>query len=120
MIYIYNKLYHATATDSFIYKVVYILIHVFFIFSETHLPSIKSQLYSPQASTYYRYAGQSSIYSNMEPYASSIIKLQAILLAPGTYDLAARIEISAKVVNSKEYIIQEEKMESICIANDSV
>ncbi|XP_011631766.1 trafficking protein particle complex subunit 8-like, partial [Pogonomyrmex barbatus] len=86
--------------------------------SETHLPNIKSQLYSPQASTYYKYAGHSSIYSNVEAHASNIIKLLAVLPGTGTYDLAARIEISIKVVNSEEYIPQKGKMESICVINE--
>ncbi|XP_020281979.1 trafficking protein particle complex subunit 8 isoform X2 [Pseudomyrmex gracilis] len=87
--------------------------------SETHLPSIKSQLYSPQASTYYKYAGHSSIHSNVEAYASSTVKLHAVLPSPGTYDLAARIEVTVKAVNSKEYVVQKGKMESICIINGS-
>lgn len=105
--------------------ILYIRTHVFthitwiFTFcSETHLPNIKSQLYSPQASPYYRYAGHSSIYSEVEAHASNSIKLHALLPAPGTYDLAARIEIFVKIVNNKEYIAQKGKMESICIAND--
>jgi len=90
----------------------------FFFYSETHLPSVKSQLYSPQASAYYKYAGHTSVYSNVEAHANSTVKLHAVLLSPGSYDLAARIEISARVVNSKEYIVQKGKMESICIIND--
>jgi len=89
-----------------------------FFCSETHLPNIKSQLYSPQASTYYKYAGHSSIYSDVEAHASNTMKLHAVLPGAGTYDLAARIEIFVKVVNSQEYIIQKGKMESICIIND--
>lgn len=91
---------------------------LFFFCSETHLPNIKSQLYSPQASTYYKYAGHSSIYSDVEAHASNTMKLHAVLPRAGTYDLAARIEISVKVVNSQEYIAQKDKMESICIIND--
>ncbi|KAG5334145.1 TPPC8 protein, partial [Acromyrmex charruanus] len=86
--------------------------------SKTHLPNVKSQLYSPQASTYYKYAGHSSIYSDIEAHASNIMKLHAVLLSAGTYDLAARIEISVKIVNSQEYVAQKGKMESICIIND--
>ncbi|XP_012215025.1 trafficking protein particle complex subunit 8 isoform X2 [Linepithema humile] len=86
--------------------------------SETHLPNIKSQLYLPQASAYYKYAGHTSVYSNVEAHTNSTVKLHAVLLSPGSYDLAARIEISVKVVNSKEYIVQKGKMESICIIND--
>ncbi|XP_077272464.1 trafficking protein particle complex subunit 8 homolog l(3)76BDm [Temnothorax americanus] len=86
--------------------------------SETHLPNIKSQLYSPQASTYYKYAGHSSRYSDVEAHASNTMKLHAVLPSAGTYDLAARIEISVKVVNSQEYVAQKGKMESICIIND--
>lgn len=86
--------------------------------SETHLPSIKSQLYSPQASTYYKYAGHSSIYCDVEAHASNTMRLHAVLPGTGTYDLAARIEISVKVINSQEYVAQKGKMESICIVND--
>lgn len=100
------------------YLVSYIILATFFS-SETHLPSIKSQLYSPQASTYYKYAGHSSIHSNVEAYASSTVKLHAVLPSPGTYDLAARIEVTVKAVNSKEYVVQKGKMESICIINGS-
>jgi len=46
------------------------------------------------------------------------MKLHAVLLSAGTYDLAARIEISVKIVNSQEYVAQKGKMESICIIND--
>lgn len=88
-----------------------------FVFSESHLPNIKSQLYSPQASAYYRYACHSAICSHIEPLKSSTIKLQAVLPAPGTYDLAARVEVSVRVVNTSEFILQKWKMESICIIN---
>jgi len=90
----------------------------FSFFSETHLPNIKSQLYSPQASAYYKYAGHSLIYSNIEAHASNTIKLDAVLSNPGTYDLAARIEVSVKLINSTEYIAQKSKIESICIINN--
>ncbi|XP_029042782.1 trafficking protein particle complex subunit 8 [Osmia bicornis bicornis] len=85
--------------------------------SKNNLPRVKSQLYSPQASTYYRYACHSSICSHIEPLASNIIKLQAVLPSPGTYDLAARVEVSVRVVNTKEFVLQKWKMESICIVN---
>ncbi|XP_011860429.1 PREDICTED: trafficking protein particle complex subunit 8 [Vollenhovia emeryi] len=87
--------------------------------SETHLPNIKSQLYSPQASTYYKYAGHSLIYSDVEAHTSNTVKLHAVFSSAGTYDLAARIEVSVKVVNSLEYVVQKGKMESICIISDS-
>ncbi|KAL0128427.1 hypothetical protein PUN28_003599 [Cardiocondyla obscurior] len=86
--------------------------------SETHLPNIKSQVYLPQASTYYKYAGHSSIYSDVAAQASNTMKLHAMLPSAGTYDLAARIQISVRVINSQEYVIQKGKMESICIIND--
>ncbi|XP_076164861.1 trafficking protein particle complex subunit 8 homolog l(3)76BDm isoform X3 [Ptiloglossa arizonensis] len=86
--------------------------------SGTHLPNIKSQLYSLQASTFYRYACHSAICSQIEPLTSNTVKLQALLLAPGTYDLAARVEVSVRVVNTREFILQKWKMESICIIND--
>ncbi|KOC70233.1 Trafficking protein particle complex subunit 8 [Habropoda laboriosa] len=85
--------------------------------SESHLPNIKSQLYSPQASAYYRYACHSAICSHIEPRTNSTVKLQAVLPAPGTYDLAARVEVSVRVVNTREFILQKWKMESICIIN---
>ncbi|KZC06243.1 PREDICTED: trafficking protein particle complex subunit 8 [Dufourea novaeangliae] len=85
--------------------------------SGTHLPNIKSQVYSPQASTFYRYACHSAISSHIEPLASSTVKLQAVLPASGTYDLAARVEVSVRVVNTREFILQKWKMESICIIN---
>jgi len=110
----------------FFFIYIYILVHIctefidcfFSFFSETHLPNIKSQLYSPQASAYYKYAGHSLIYSNIEAHASNTIKLDAVLSNPGTYDLAARIEVSVKLINSTEYIAQRGKIESICIIND--
>ncbi|XP_053984906.1 trafficking protein particle complex subunit 8 [Hylaeus volcanicus] len=86
--------------------------------SGTHLPNIKSQLYSPQASTFYRYACHSAICSQIEPLTSNTVKLQALLPAPGTYDLAARVEVFVRVVNTREFILQKWKMESICIIND--
>lgn len=98
------------------YLIIYIN-YVYFCFSKNNLPRVKSQLYSPQASTYYRYACHSSICSHIEPLASNIIKLQAVLPSPGTYDLAARVEVSVRVVNTKEFILQKWKMESICIVN---
>ncbi|XP_076281323.1 trafficking protein particle complex subunit 8 homolog l(3)76BDm [Lasioglossum baleicum] len=85
--------------------------------SGTHLPNIKSQLYSPQASTFYRYACHSAIFSHIEPLTSNTVKLQAVLPAPGTYDLAARVEVSVRLVNTREFILQKWKMESICIIN---
>lgn len=83
--------------------------------SGTYLPNIKSQLYSPQASTFYRYACHSAVCSHIEPLNSNTVKLQAVLPAPGTYDLAARVEVSVRVVNTREFILQKWKMESICI-----
>ncbi|XP_031831201.1 trafficking protein particle complex subunit 8 homolog l(3)76BDm [Nomia melanderi] len=85
--------------------------------SGSHLPNIKSQLYSPQASTFYRYACHSAISSHIGPLTSNTVKLQAVLPAPGTYDLAARVEVSVRVVNTREFILQKWKMESICIIN---
>ena len=75
-------------------------------------------MFSPQASVYYRYACHSAICSHVEPFMSSTVNLQAVLPAPGTYDLAARVEVSARIVNTREFILQKWKMESICIIND--
>ncbi|KAG7202767.1 hypothetical protein KM043_009936 [Ampulex compressa] len=86
--------------------------------SDTHLPSIKSQLYTPQASTNYRYACHSSICSKIAPLARGTVKLEAALAAPGTYDLAARVEVSVRIVNTREFIPQKWRIESICIIND--
>ncbi|XP_076665916.1 trafficking protein particle complex subunit 8 homolog l(3)76BDm isoform X1 [Andrena cerasifolii] len=85
--------------------------------SGTHLPNVKSQLYSPQASTFYRYACHSAICSHIQPLTSNTVKLQAVLPAPGTYDLAARVEVSVRTVNTREFILQKWRMESICIIN---
>ncbi|XP_076762823.1 trafficking protein particle complex subunit 8 homolog l(3)76BDm [Xylocopa sonorina] len=85
--------------------------------SESYIPNIKTQLYSPQASAYYRYACHSAICSHIKPLTRSTVKLQAVLPAPGTYDLAARVEVSVRVVNTREFILQKWKMESICIIN---
>ncbi|XP_066587305.1 trafficking protein particle complex subunit 8 [Prorops nasuta] len=86
--------------------------------SQTPLPSIKSQLYSPQASTCFRYACHSAVYFHIEPLARRRIKLQALLSASGTYDLASRIEVDVKFVNNSEFIPQKWRMESICVIND--
>lgn len=85
--------------------------------SKTPLPNIKSELYSPQASTSYRYVCHSAICSEVEPFTTSNVKLQAVLTAPGTYDLAARVEVFVRVVNTRKCILQTLKMESICIIN---
>lgn len=99
----------------------YILIDFFlFLFhSDTQLPSIKTQLYSPHASTNFRYICHSAINCCIESLAQNTIKLQAILSAPGTYNLAARIEVSVKIVNNREFIPQEWNMESICIMKNA-
>ncbi|KAF7386777.1 hypothetical protein HZH66_011229 [Vespula vulgaris] len=87
--------------------------------SDTQLPSIKTQLYSPHASTNFRYICHSAINCCIESLAQNTIKLQAILSAPGTYNLAARIEVSVKIVNNREFIPQEWNMESICIMKNA-
>ncbi|XP_014606212.1 PREDICTED: trafficking protein particle complex subunit 8 isoform X1 [Polistes canadensis] len=87
--------------------------------SDTQLPSIKTQLYSPHASTNFRYICHSTINCCIESLAQNTIKLQAILSAPGTYNLAARIEVSVKIVNNREFIPQEWNMESICIMKNA-
>ncbi|XP_076235516.1 trafficking protein particle complex subunit 8 homolog l(3)76BDm isoform X2 [Calliopsis andreniformis] len=94
---------------------IYVKINTIGTSSGTYLPNVKSQLYSPQASTFYRYACHSAICSQIEPLTSNTVKLQAVFSAPGTYDLAARVEVSVRVVNTREFILQKWKMESICI-----
>ncbi|XP_051160740.1 trafficking protein particle complex subunit 8 [Leptopilina boulardi] len=88
--------------------------------SQTHLPSIKSQLYTPQASTFYRYAGHTAIECDIEPFGNRKIKLQVIIPASGTYDLASRLDVSIRFVSRGEYIPQKWHIESICIVNNEL
>lgn len=95
-----------------------ISLRFYVFFSQTHLPSIKSQLYTPQASTFYRYAGHTAIECSIEPFGHHKIKLQAVIPASGTYDLASRIDVSVRLVSRGEYIPQKWHIESICIINN--
>ena len=83
------------------------------------MPNIKTQLYSHQASASFRYAGQTSIVCQLEPYSRRELKLQAILPTSGTYDLSSRIEISARIESKVEYILQKWRMESVCIISNT-
>lgn len=87
--------------------------------SDTQLPNIETQLYSPHASTNFRYICHSAIHCHIESLAQHTIQLQAVLSAPGTYNLAARIEVSVKIVNNREFIPQEWNMGSICIMKNA-
>ncbi|XP_058792250.1 trafficking protein particle complex subunit 8 [Phymastichus coffea] len=87
--------------------------------SQNTLPNIKTHLHSSQALTSFRYAGQTSFVRRLEPCSRQEIKLQAILSAPGSYDLSSRIEISSKIVNKINYVMQKWKMESVCIVSNS-
>ncbi|XP_011314468.1 trafficking protein particle complex subunit 8 [Fopius arisanus] len=86
--------------------------------SQAHLPSIKSQLYSPQASTFFRYACHTSIKCQVEAYGRQTIKLQAVISSPGTYDLASRLTLAAKISHFEEFVTQKWRTESVCIVND--
>ncbi|KAK2584966.1 hypothetical protein KPH14_002554 [Odynerus spinipes] len=87
--------------------------------SDTQLPSIKTQPYLPHALTNFRYICHSTIHCHIKSLAQHTIKLQAVLSAPGVYNLAARIEVSVKIVNNREFIPQEWNMESICIMKNA-
>ena len=81
------------------------------------MPSIKSQLYTPQASTFYRYAGHTAVECDIEPFGHRTIKLQAIIPATGTYDLASRIDVSVSLVSRGEFIPQKWHIESVCVVS---
>ncbi|XP_015513137.1 trafficking protein particle complex subunit 8 isoform X1 [Neodiprion lecontei] len=86
--------------------------------SQSQLPSIKSQLYSPQGSTSFRYISHTAVNCQLEPHGCHSVTLQALITSPGTYDLASRIEVSVKVVSSSEFIPQKWRLESVCIVSD--
>ncbi|XP_015112086.1 trafficking protein particle complex subunit 8 [Diachasma alloeum] len=86
--------------------------------SQAHLPSVKSQLYSPQASTFFRYACHTSIKCHIEAYGRQTMKLHAVISSAGTYDLASRLTLSAKTSNFEEFVTQKWRTESVCIVND--
>ncbi|OXU20674.1 hypothetical protein TSAR_003364 [Trichomalopsis sarcophagae] len=88
--------------------------------SQNLLPNIKTQLYSPQASTSFRYAGQTSILCQLEPYGKCELQLQAVLPTSGTYDLSSRLEVSARLENKVEYTVQKWRMESVCIISNTL
>lgn len=107
--------------------------------SQIHLPCIKSQLYMPQASTFFRYICHTAVNCHMEPYGYHTIKLQAMLTSPGTYDLASRVDVFVRVTSNgnTEFIsqrirVEEERkhskeqemvggrIESVCIVNDDI
>lgn len=92
--------------------------NLFSFYSQTYLPSIKSQLYTPKASTFFRYACHTAINCHIEPLGYHIIELQAIVLTPGTFDFASRIEMSAKTIDIDEFISQKWKIESVCSVSD--
>lgn len=90
-----------------------------FLFSQTYLPSIKSQLYSPKASTYFRYVCHTAINCQIEPLERNTVKLQVVVSTPGTYDFASRIEISARAIDdTHEFIQQKWRIESVCSVSD--
>ncbi|XP_033216769.1 trafficking protein particle complex subunit 8 [Belonocnema kinseyi] len=86
--------------------------------SQTHLPSIKSQLYTPQASTFYRYAGHTAVECHIEPFGCRTLKLQAIIPASGTYDLASRIDVSVRLISRGEFMPQKWHIESVCVVSN--
>ncbi|KAK0178253.1 hypothetical protein PV328_002222 [Microctonus aethiopoides] len=86
--------------------------------SQSYLPNVKSQLYSPHASTFFRYAGHTTIRCNIEPFGRHNAKLQAVISSPGTYDLASRLDIYAKLENYDNFIAQKWRTESICSVID--
>ncbi|XP_063990876.1 trafficking protein particle complex subunit 8 [Diachasmimorpha longicaudata] len=86
--------------------------------SQAHLPSVKSQLYSPQASTFFRYACHTAIKLHIEAYGRQTIKLQAVISSPGTYDLASRLTLFAKNGHFEEFVAQKWRTESVCIVNN--
>ncbi|XP_012252846.2 trafficking protein particle complex subunit 8 isoform X2 [Athalia rosae] len=85
---------------------------------QSQLPSIKSQLYSPQGLTSFRYIAHTAINCHLEPHGCRSVALKALITTPGTYDLASRVEVSVKVVSSNKFIPQKWKLESICIVSD--
>lgn len=82
------------------------------------MPNIRTQLYSPQASTSFRYAGQTSFICQIEPCDKREIELRAVFPTTGTYDLSSRIELFAKIDSKNEYILQKWQMESVCIISN--
>lgn len=90
----------------------------FFNCSQTILPSVKTQLYSPQASTFFRYGCHTTICCDIEPYGRHTVKLQAIISSPGTYDLASRLDLFAKVDKYEKFILQKWRTESVCTVSD--
>ncbi|XP_014226501.1 trafficking protein particle complex subunit 8 [Trichogramma pretiosum] len=89
------------------------------ISSQTTLPNIRTQLYSPQASTSFRYAGQTSVICDLGPHCQKKIQLKAILPSSGTYDMSSRLEISAKIGDEADYTLQKWHVESVCIVSNA-
>ncbi|XP_012275553.1 trafficking protein particle complex subunit 8 isoform X2 [Orussus abietinus] len=86
--------------------------------SQSTLNGAKSQLYSPEASTFFRYVCHTSINCEIESYGHCTLQLHAAIASPGTYDLASRVDVSVKTVNSNQFVPQNWHMESVCIVCD--
>ncbi|CAG5099865.1 Similar to TRAPPC8: Trafficking protein particle complex subunit 8 (Homo sapiens) [Cotesia congregata] len=85
---------------------------------QLYLPSVKSQLYVPQASTYFRYARHTTICCQIESYKRHSVKLQAVISSPGTYDLASRLDLSARLEQFDNFVPQKWRLESVCTVSE--
>ncbi|CAD6238371.1 GSCOCG00008450001-RA-CDS [Cotesia congregata] len=97
---------------------VYVQIKTIGTSSQLYLPSVKSQLYVPQASTYFRYARHTTICCQIESYKRHSVKLQAVISSPGTYDLASRLDLSARLEQFDNFVPQKWRLESVCTVSE--
>ncbi|KAG8041820.1 hypothetical protein G9C98_007124 [Cotesia typhae] len=88
------------------------------VITQLYLPSVKSQLYVPQASTYFRYARHTTICCQIESYKRHSVKLQAVISSPGTYDLASRLDLSARLEQFDNFVPQKWRLESVCTVSE--
>ncbi|XP_034943856.1 trafficking protein particle complex subunit 8 [Chelonus insularis] len=86
--------------------------------SQSFLPNVKSQLYSPQASTFFRYTCHTTICCQIEPYGRYTVNLHAVTSSPGTYDLASRLDLFAKLEEFANFVPQKWRTESVCTVSE--
>ncbi|XP_008543726.1 trafficking protein particle complex subunit 8 [Microplitis demolitor] len=98
---------------------VYVQIKTIGTSSQLYLPSVKSQLYVPQASTYFRYACHTTICCKIESYQRHTVQLQAVISSPGTYDLASRLDLLARLEQFDNFVTQKWRPESVCTVSEA-
>lgn len=94
---------------------------IFLVFVDSPLPSdrlissVAPKHFRCEASTHFRYVGQTAVRCEVPAFGSHSVLLHALLPMPGTYDLASRLSVAAKPEGRADFTIQDWHVESVCI-----